>query len=236
MLESARVATAVALLALAASSHAQTQPPPQNVASLTASATIEVTKDLLTVAFSTSREGTDAAVVQSQLKQAVDAALAEARKVAKPGQLDVQTGNFQLYPRYAPKGGITGWQGNAELVVEGRDVAAIAALTGRVQTMTIARVGFSLSREAREKVDGEATAQAIARFRAKADAVSRQFGYGGYMIREVSVISNEPGPGVVPLMRAQASRGIAADETLPVEAGKANVTATVSGSVQMSPK
>jgi hypothetical protein len=66
--------------------------------------------------------------------------------------------------------------------------------------------------------------------------VSRQFGYGGYMIREVSVISNEPGPGVVPLMRAQASRGIAADETLPVEAGKANVTATVSGSVQMSPK
>ncbi len=34
--------------------------------------------------------------------------------------------------------------------------------------MTIARVGYSLSREARERLEGEVAAQAIARFRAKA--------------------------------------------------------------------
>ena len=34
--------------------------------------------------------------------------------------------------------------------------------------MTIARVGYSLSRESREKVEGELAAQAIGRYRAKA--------------------------------------------------------------------
>jgi hypothetical protein len=35
------------------------------------------------------------------------------------------------------------------------------------------------------------------------------------------------------MMRAQASMAMAAEEPLPVEAGKATVTAVVSGSVQM---
>lgn len=240
-----RHAAALALLLASGSTLAQTSPPPQNVVSLVSSATVEVTKDLLTVTFSTTREGADAALVQSQLKQAVDAALVEVRKSARPGQIDVQTGNFSLYPRYAPPnpkgsspglpGGIVGWQGSAELIVEGRDVAGIAQLTGRVQTMTIARVGFSLSREAREKVDAEVTAQAIDNFRKKAESVSRSFGFAGYSIREVNVSSNEPPGGVMPMYRAQASRA-AADEALPVEAGKAAVTASVSGSVQMTPR
>ena len=237
-----RHAAAAALLFASGSTLAQTPPPPLNVVSLTASATVEVPKDLLTVTFSTAREGADATLVQSQLKQAVDAALAEVRKSVKPGQIDVQTGNFSLYPKYAPPspkgsgagmpGGIVGWQGSAEVIVEGRDVAGIAQLTGRVQTMTIARVGFSLSREAREKVDADVTAQAIDNFRKKAESVSRNFGFSGYSIREVNVSSNEPPGGIMPMYRAQASRA-AADETLPVEAGKAAVTASVSGSVQM---
>ena len=51
-------------------------PPPQGVVRLSSSASVEVTKDLLTIAFGTTREGADAAAVQVQLKQALDAALA----------------------------------------------------------------------------------------------------------------------------------------------------------------
>jgi predicted secreted protein len=219
-----------------AAAQAQVLPAPQNVVSLTASATVEVPKDVLSVAFTTTREGSDAAVVQMQLKQAVETALAEIRKVAKAGLIDVQTGNFALYPRYAPKGGINGWQGSAEVLVEGKDITGIAQLTGRVQTLSIARVNFTLSREAREQVDADVTTQAITRFRAKAEAVSRDFGFGSYSIREVSVSSNEPAGGPQPMFRMQASRAAGADEALPVEAGKASVTASVSGSVQMAPK
>ena len=153
----------LAALAGPAFAQADTTPPqPQGVVALNASATVEVTKDWLAVTFSTTREGADAASVQSQLKQALDAALAEARKAAKPGQVEVQTGNFSLYPRYSSKGGLSGWQGSAELIVEGRDTAAIGALTGRITTLSIARVGYGLSRELREKVEGDASAQAIA--------------------------------------------------------------------------
>jgi predicted secreted protein len=231
-----RYATCLLLSGVAFGAMAQTVPPPQNVISLSASAMVEVSKDVLSIAFSTVREGSDAGAVQSQLKQAVDAALAEARKVAKPGLIDVQTGNFALYPRYSPKGGINGWQGSAELIVEGKDINGIAQLSGRITSLSIQRVGFLLSREAREKVEADVVAQAIARYRAKADSISKQFGFGNYAIREVSVSSDEQGSlNAAPLMRAQFAKS-AGDEALSVEAGKAKVTANVSGSVQMSSK
>lgn len=230
-----RTPIALALLLAATAPGAQTLPPPQNVVSLQASATVEVTKDVLTVVFGTTREGADAASVQAALKQSVEAVLGEARKLAKPGQVEVRTGAFSLYPRQSPKGGIVGWQGTAEVVVEGADVATIAAFAGRPQAMPVARVGFSLSRAAREKVDAEVTAQAIAEFRQRADFVARQFGFNGWTLREVAVNSEAPPVGV-PMLRMAARAGGPADESLPVEAGKAAVTATVSGSVQLAPR
>jgi predicted secreted protein len=217
---------------------AQTLPPPQNVVQLSASASVEVAKDWLSVVFSTSRDGADAGTVQAQLKQALEGALAEARKAARPGQVEVQTGSFSLMPRYAnnPRGTptINGWQGTAELIVEGRDATAIAQLTGRIQSLTVARVGWALSREARQKVEDEVTAQAITNFRARAEAVSRQFGFAGYTLREVTVGSDGMVPNEPPRMRVQAMSAMAADAALPVEAGKATVTAAVNGSVQMT--
>lgn len=209
------------------------QPPPQGVVNLSSSATLEVTKDMLSVTFNTTREGSDAAAVQAQLKQALDAALAEAKKAARPGQVDVQTGNFTLSPRYTNKGVVSGWQGSAELIVEGRDMQAIGQLGGRITTLTINRVGYALSRELREKSEGEVSAQAIARYRAKAAEYAKQFGYSGYTLREVNVSSNEQPPMPRPMqMRAQAMSA-SADDALPVEPGKGTVTVSVNGSVQM---
>ena len=227
-------AAALLSLALIASVPARADTAPaQGVLGLSASASVEVTKDLLSVTFSTSKEGADANAVQAQLKQALDAALAEAKKAARPGQLEVQTGNFSLYPRYAPKGGISGWMGSAEVIVEGRDLAAIGQLSGRITTMTIARVGFRLSREANQKVEGEVAAEAIARYRARAAEYAKQFGYAGYAIREVNVATSEPQQGPIPMMRMQAATASSQGDALSVEPGKALVTATVNGTVQM---
>ena len=228
-----RAAVGSALLFGALAAAADTPAPPQNVVSLSATATVDVPQDWLTVVFSTTREGADAGVVQGQLKQLLEAALTEARKAAKPGQVEVRTGGFSLQPRYAPKGGIAAWQGSTELIVEGRDTQAIAQLTSRVPGLSISRVGYSLSREARQKVEGDVTAQAIEQFRARAMTVSRQFGFTGYTVREVNVGTDSPGGGPVPMMRVQASRAMSDEMALPTEAGKASVNATVNGSVQM---
>jgi len=206
-------------------------PPPQGVVTLSAGATIEVPRDLMSVTLSATRDGVDAAAVQAALKQALDSALGEAKKVARPGQVEVQTGNFALFPRYGKQNVISGWQGSAELLVEGRDMQAIAALTGRISSMTIARVGYNLSRELRERLEGELAAQAIARYRAKAADYAKQFGYSGYSVREVSVASGETiFPPPQPRLRAMAA---SSDEALPVEPGKGTVTVNVTGSVQM---
>lgn len=207
---------------------------PTGVVSLQASATAEVPKDLMTMTLNTTREGVDPNGVQAGLKQALDAALAEAKRVTKSGQIDVRTGNFSLYPRYTNKGVISAWQGTAELVIEGRDMQGLAQLTGRISTMTIARVSYGLSREAREQNEGDVTAKAIASYRAKAAEVTKQFGYGAYSIREVNVQANEQPGNVIPMMRAQALSKPSEDSALPVEAGKAVVMVTVSGTVQMT--
>jgi len=231
----ALAAGSVSALAAGSASEIASAFAPQGVVSLSSSASLEVTKDLLSVTFSTTRDGNDAASVQAQLKQALDAALAEAKKVARPGQVEVQTGNFTLSPRYTNKGVSNGWQGTVELIVEGRDMQAIGQLTGRITTLTINRVGYALSRELREKSEGEVSAQAIARYRAKAADYAKQFGYSGYTIREVNVASNEQPPMPRPMMmQARAAAAPAPDDALPVEPGKGTVTVSVNGTVQMT--
>ena len=218
--------------AMAAS--AQTLPPPQNVLQLQTSGTVEVQQDLLTMVLSTSKDGAEPGGVQAQLKAALDAALAEAKRNAQPGQLDVRTGNFALYPRHTRDGRIGGWTGSAELVLEGRDFPRITQTAGRITTMTLAGVSFGLSREQRAKVETDAQAVAIERFKAKAAELARGFGFTGYTLREVAVNANEP--GFTPRMRmaAQEARvASAADASVPVEPGRSAVTVTVSGSVQL---
>ncbi len=221
------------LLTALATPLAHAEEPVQGVVSLSTSASVEVTKDVLSVTFVSTREGSDAASVQAQLKQALAAAVAEAKKVAQPGQLEVQTGNFSLAPRYTTKGAISGWQGSAELIVEGRDMQAIGQLSGRVTTLAINRVGYKLSREASEQAEAEISAQAIARYRAKAADYARQFGYADYTILQVNVNTSTPPVGRPVVMMQARAMASAPEEALPVEPGQGTVSVNVSGTVQM---
>jgi predicted secreted protein len=242
------LALAAAVVAAPASAeqavHAHHATGPYDQMSLSATATVELTMDVLRVTLAVVREGVHAATVQGQLKQAVETALAEARREARPGQLEVQTGAFSLSPRYAPAGqrptaappAIVGWQGRAEVVLEGRDLQAVAQLAGRLTGMSVAQVGFSLSRQAREAAEAEAGAQAIVRFRAQAQSYAAQFGFAGYRLREVQVGLQGSGGYLqarAPMLRA-AAMPAGNEEPLPVEAGRTSVSVSVSGSVQMT--
>lgn len=206
---------------------------PQNVVQLSANASIEVVQDLMVLNMSTTRDGVDASVVQTQLKTALEAGLVETKKASNPGRLDVKTGQFSLSPRYGRDGRISGWQGTVELVMEGRDFEKISSTAGKIQTLTVAGVGFSLSRELRSRVQADVQAQAIASFKTQADAIAKGFGFAGYTLREVAVSANDIGQPFRPRMMAMESRATMADAPVPVEAGKSTVQVTVSGSVQL---
>lgn len=226
---------ALAISASAVSSQNLPNEPLKNVAQLSASGSVDVQQDLLSISMTTSRDGLEAGAVQAQLRQALETALGQARQSASPGLMDVRTGNFSLYPRYGKDGKINGWQGTTELVLEGRDFPRITGTAGKLQTLSMGSVGFALSREQRAKVEGEAQAQAIERFKAKAAEVSGAFGFGGYALREVSVNTNDASP--MPRQRAMAMSAKAEmlDAPMPVEAGKSTVLVSITGSVQMLP-
>jgi len=223
------------LLACATASFSQTSqtlPVPQNVVQLSASGAVEVQQDLLSIALNTTRDGADAANVQGQLKQALDTALAEAKKTAQPGLMEVRTGNFSLFPRYGKDGKINGWQGTTGLVLEGKDFARITSAAGKIQTLTLGQVGFGLSREQRAQVETEAQTMAIESFKARAAEIAKGFGFAGYTLREVSVNANDQGGMPRPRMMAMEAK-MASDAAVPAEAGKATVQVTVSGAVQL---
>jgi len=208
-------------------------PPPQNVLQLAATGSVEVQQDLLSLQLATTREGPDVAAVQLQLKQALDAALAEARSSVLPGQMDLRTGNFSLYPRFNRDGKISAWNGTVELVLEGRDFPRITQTAGRIQSLTVRGISFGLSREERARVEREAQAAAIASFKIKARELASGFGFGGYALREVSVLANDQGFEPRPRMMAMEAKAAGADTAISVEAGKSTVVVTVSGSVQL---
>ena len=204
----------------------------QNVAQLSASGSVEVQQDMLSIAMNTTASGAEANAVQAQLRQALDSALAIARSAVLPGQLNLRTGNFSIYPRYDNSSKINGWQGSVELVLDGRDFSRISSTAAKIQSLNISNVSFALSREQRTKVEAEAQAIAIDRFKVKALEVSKSFGFAGYTLREVSINANDqnfqPSPRIAMLARAAES-----DAAVAVEAGKSTVMVNVNGSVQM---
>lgn len=205
---------------------------PSNVAQLSAEGSVEVQQDVLRIVLSTTRQGNDAQSVQNQLKQAVDAALQVAKAQARPDAMDVQTGNFSLYPSHDRNGKISQWQGSAEVVLTGKDIARVSSVAGKINSMTVANVGFDISKELRRNTETQAQNLAIQAFRDKAQEITRSFGFSTYSLREVSV-NSEGGYGGPRVMAMKAARSSMEDAPLPVEPGKSTVRMVVNGSVQM---
>ena len=215
------------------SSTSQPVPPLSNVVSLSATGETDVPQDLLILSLRTTKEGSSAAAVQNDLKAALDKALALAKSQEKKGLMDVRTGQFSLYPRYGKEGKIAGWQGTAELLLEGKDFALVSGTAGKLDSLTMSSAAFSLSREARQRLEKEVEALAIERFRSRATDVAKGFGFSSYVLREVSVSSTDDGGMPVhPRMMAMEAKGMS-DASIPVDAGNSTVRVTVSGSIQL---
>ena len=216
---------------------AQQVEPVRNVVLLSASGSVEVAQDWLQMNLSAVHDGSDAAMVQKQLQQVVDAALRQLKPQAQGQAMQVHSGSFGVYPRQDNQGKIKGWQGRAELVLEGKDFARISQAAAQVKDMTVAGVGFGLSKEGRQQVLEQAQSEAIAGFKQRAQFLAQQFGFAGYTLREVNVNTQD---GYYAPRMQRANVAIAASmekmdmaEPVPVEAGKEQVTVNVSGSVQL---
>ena len=208
---------------------------PMQRITLSATATRELTHDWVQIQLGTQREGSDAATVQRQLKADVDAALSQLRPLSEVGQFQVASGPLALNLRYGRDGKANGWQGSAELQVEGRDVPRISQATGSVQTMVVQGLQFSVSQHARASAEEQLQAQAIEQFKAKAQHAATAFGFAGYQLVQVQVGATDQGANFArPYLAMTAPRAVSADQApVPMEPGRTQAQLTVSGTVQL---
>ena len=119
--------------------------------------------------------------------------------------------------------------------ITSKDFAAASKLAGQLANqMQVQNVNFTLSREARTAAEAKLIDQAVNAFRDKALATTKLFGYTSYTIRDVHVSEGSNNPGPRPMMARMAAAPASFDSApVPIEGGKAQVTVTVSGAVQM---
>jgi predicted secreted protein len=233
---------AVALLSLALTSAAFAQSgaamhPPQNVVSFQSSASTEVAQDQMRITLSTTLEGSAAQEVQGRLKKAVDAALAEAKQQAQAEKMEVTTGSFRINPRYGKDSKITGWQGYAEVMLEGTDFARITSTAAQIKSLNMSGISFGLAPKTQREAEAKAQGDAINSFKNRAQQLSTAFGFRAYSIREVNINGNDYG-GMQPVAASRmkvmmASPMMEADSGIPAEPGKTRVEVSVNGSIQM---
>ncbi|MFN3612064.1 SIMPL domain-containing protein [Tepidimonas sp.] len=228
----ARAVVCTLFLAALPSSWAQGGPE-ANVVHLSAQAEQRLPQDWITITVAVRHQAPDAAAVQAHLGRVLEQALAHIRPRERAGRLEVASGGVQVQPRYGRDGQITGWQGSAELLLQGRDLAGVAALAAELPGMAVTGLRMSLSREAARQAEAAVRAQAIEAFRQQAAEVARAFGFQGYELREVHVGTQTPGPEPRPLLRAMAANVAEATPALPVEPGQALLQVTVSGAVRL---
>lgn len=229
------VAVAGCFVALPAA-QAQSAQALRNVVQLSATGQVEVDQDWLQMNLAASHDGSDAAAVQKRLQQTVDAAMRSLKPQAQGQHMQVRSGSFGVYPRHGSDGKIKGWQGRAEVVVEGNDFARISQAAAQVKDMTVSSMGFGLSKEGRIKVQDQAQAMAVEAFQQRASVLAKQFGFASYSLREVSINSQDGfyAPRMQPANAPMAaSLKMEMADPVPAEAGKEQVTVNVSGSVQL---
>jgi predicted secreted protein len=198
---------------------------------LSASAQTEVPQDWLVITLSVQKEGLQAPAVQKQLNAIMTTALAVATPMAKPGALEVKTGDMNVSPRYGRDGKMNGWVGSAQLVLQGRDVEHITTLAGRMPDLTVSQIDWRLSPEQKTVAEARIQAEAVAHFQNKAQSLTKQFGFSAYTLREVRVSAQEVGEGVVMPRMAMAQMDAPAPMPVPAVAGRSRVVVNISGSI-----
>ena len=172
----------------------------------------------------------------AELARRVNQDIAEGLKVikARPG-VSVKSGRQSTFPVYSQNQKIESWRIRSELILESRDAAAVSELLGQLQQMRLAISDVSQlpTPETRRKVEDEATREAIAAFRQRAEVVAEVLGKP-YKIRHLSIQQSGQMPPMPMLRASRAMAAEAATPPVPMEAGESLVTTTVSGQVEVA--
>jgi predicted secreted protein len=219
-----------ALAALAATTAARAEdgsPTPVPVVNVTASSTATVPNDRLHAWFRVEADSPSAASAAAEVNARVARILPKLKALP-----DAQTSTSgYTTQQIVEKGKPNRWRVVQTIKVEGSDFAAIGDAAGRLQAedgAVLSGLSFGVSDELRRRTQDAITQQAIAAWRARAQAAAQGFGAPGWRTGRVSIQAGD-GPRPYPMMARAEVQMAAAPAPVPLEAGSTDVTVSVSG-------
>lgn len=171
------------------------------------------------------------AATPAEAARKVNAAIAQAFVICKQSPSVVsRSGHTWTNPVYGKNGrSIDAWHMRSEILLESRDLPALAELLSKLQgTLGVSQLNLLPATETRVKTEERATVEAIDAFRAKAKLIASRLG-SNYRIVQMQV---QGGGNRVPLYRMNA---VAAPAAMPIEAGESQMTVSVSGQIEVLP-
>ena len=235
---------AALILATALPAAAETDTLHYNMIEFAESANLEITRDTMTAYFSIASEGKDRATVNKAFQKKFN----DFNKAVQNNKLQTEILNRSASPRYEYNNNgkriQTGWEEEAVFKVESKDFDAINHLNDEtLQTATLNRIGFSISKEKREAAVDQVSKAAILRFKDRAQDLAKTLGFSNYKIVKLNLghignrsIDNDFARAKMMNAEAAMFKRSASDENNAIQApspGSEEISITVNGLVQM---
>ena len=218
-------ATALKIILLSAAPYAASLAAAGTLVDLSAEATRSTPNDLARAVVFAEATGPQTAEINRRINGLISDGLQTARKFST---LKVRTGDHHTSPVYGKNGRIDAWRIRSELIIESRDLSAVSEAMGRLQaTLGIEQLALVPAPESRRQAEDAAVVDAIGAFQARAKLVADALGKP-YKVQKMSVHTQQR--PVVPVMRAAM---MAEAAPMPLEAGDASITVTVSGQIEL---
>jgi len=199
---------------------------------LSAQAVADVENDTVVAVLVVRRQGSDVVKLTEEVNQTMMQAIKRCKQVKA---VEVQTLNYQTGPVYE-KQHQTGWRVSQSLQLKSRDSQALSQLIGKLQgSLMLESMAYEISPAQRDEVKESLIAKAITAFRKRAQNITQQLGRKHYRLVRMQV---DTGGIPVPPRNPQLYRAFSEASTPPptIEAGKQQVSVTVTGEIELELK
>lgn len=243
MLRSVRDLTIIAALtaaslALTSPARADEEPGKPPLLGISAEASREVANDEMNVLMRVERQSEDLAAANRDALGRINALLAKARGIEGIESSLAGVGSSPIHAEDRKADGkvehrITGWHVHADASLKSRDVQALSTLIGELgEDARILSVGFSVSKEARTKIEAELLAEASKAFNERAAMIAQALGYAGFEIERINVgTTGMPRPYRPVAQEAMMSMRAAAAPDFADSVGESTLSANANGQV-----
>lgn len=184
---------AAATLAIAGPAQADEEPAKPPLLGLSADASRDVANDEMNVVMRVERQSENLATANRDALGRINTLLERARGVTGVESSLAGVGSNPIHAESRQADGkierkVTGWHVHADASLKSRDIQALSKLIGELgEDARILSVGFTVSKQARARIEAELLVEASKAFNERAAMIANSLGYAGFEIERINV-------------------------------------------------